>query len=138
MLPLALDLLLLVLLLFSTLLLCRGCVNRTRNTLGAFIDVEVLVDGLWDGLNLSPQFLLDLVEVESIVPIDEIDSKTEMTESTGSTNSMEVRLGIFGEIKVDNNVDSLNIDTTSEKIRANEVAANTIPKVVKDSIAVVL
>lgn len=51
---------------------------------------------------------------------------------------MQVRLSIFWKIEIDNDVNSLNINTTSQKIRAHKVPADAIPEVVEDSITVML
>jgi len=51
---------------------------------------------------------------------------------------MEIGLSVLGEVKVDNNIDSLDIDTTSQQIAANEVTTGSIAEVVEDTIAVVL
>lgn len=37
-----------------------------------------------------------------------------MSETATSTNSMEIGFCVFGEIEIDDNVDSLDVDTTSE------------------------
>lgn len=110
----------------------------TRNILGLVVDVQRLVDGRWNRLDLSPQFLFDLVEIKSIIPGDEIDSQTKMSKSTRATNAMQICFRIFGEVEVDDNVDGLNIDTTSEKIRANQISRNTCTEVMEDFVAVVL
>ncbi len=39
-----------------------------------------------------------------------------MTKSSRTADTMEVSLGILGKIEVDDNIDWLNINTTSEKI----------------------
>lgn len=44
------------------------------------------------------------------------DGKTLGTETTGTTDTVEVGAGIVGQIVVDGQVDSLNVDTTSEDI----------------------
>lgn len=70
---------------------------------------------------------------------------------------MEVRLGVLGEVKVDDDVDGLDVDSASEEVctdedrlaeedrgrrnertGADEVAANAIAEVVEDAVAVVL
>lgn len=61
-----------------------------------------------------------------------------MSETSRSTNTMEVGLRILREIKVDDYVNSLNVDTTGKKIRANEIAAYTVPEVMKHTVTVVL
>jgi hypothetical protein len=51
---------------------------------------------------------------------------------------MEVGLGVLGEVKVDDDIYGLNIDTTGKEIRAHQVAANPISEVVEDAVTVVL
>lgn len=61
-----------------------------------------------------------------------------MTEPTRSTNAMKVCLGILWEIEVDDNIHSLNVDTTGEKIRADQVAHLPVTKVMEHTVAVLL
>lgn len=49
---------------------------------------------------------------------------------------MQISLAVLREIKVDHHIDSLDIDTAREEVRADEVAANAITEVVEDTIAV--
>ena len=93
---------------------CFSKVDWPGNRLGVVIDVEALVNGGRDCLNLGTQVPLNVVKVESVLPVDQVDSQTKMAIPTRSPNAMKVRLGVFRKVKVDDNVDSLNIDTTSE------------------------
>lgn len=104
------------------------------NTLWRTVDVELLIDLLWNWLNLSAQFLLNVVKVEAIIPVNQVNSQAEMSKTTRATNAMQVSLGILWEVKVDDNVDCLNIDTASEQVGANKVAADTVTEVVEDSV----
>ena len=61
-----------------------------------------------------------------------------MSISPGSANPVEIGLSVFGEIKIDDYVDRLNVNSTSEKIRAHQITADTISKIVKDTIAIML
>lgn len=61
-----------------------------------------------------------------------------MTESTRTTDTMQIRLGILRKVEVDDDVDSLNINTTGQEIRADKVSAYAITEVVKDAVSVVL
>lgn len=61
-----------------------------------------------------------------------------MSETARSANTVKIRLGVFWKVKVDDNVDSLNIDTTGKKIGANEVAANAVTEIVENAVAVAL
>lgn len=112
--------------------------NGARNIFGRIIDVELLVDVLGDRLNLSSQLLLDLVQVETVFPVDQVNSETKVTETTRTTNTVQIGLRILGEIKVDDDVDRLNIDTSGQQIRANEVAAHAIAEVVEHAVTVLL
>lgn len=69
-----------------------------------------------DGLNLGAQLLLDAVEVEPILVGDEVDGESEVAVTSRTSDSVKVRLGVLGEIKVDDDVDGLDVDTTGEEI----------------------
>lgn len=86
----------------------------TWDALWGVIDVEVFIDHRWDGLDFSAKLLLDVVEVEAILPVDQVDRKTKVPETSGTTNAMQVGLSVLWEIKVDNNIDRLDIDTASK------------------------
>lgn len=47
--------------------------DGTRDALRRLIDVELLLDGLGNRLDLGPKFLLDLVQVEAVIPVDQVD-----------------------------------------------------------------
>ena len=109
-----------------------------RDVLGRIISVELLVNRLWNGCNLGTELLLDSVEVEAIIPIDQIDRHSQMSETSRSTDAMKVSLRILREIEIDDHIHSLNVDTTGKKIRADKVAAYTIPEIMKDTVTIVL
>ena len=77
-------------------------------------DVKGTINMLRDGGNLRPKFLLDAVEVKTILVRDQVDGETQMSESAGTTDTVKVRLRVLGEIKVDDDIDRLNVDTASE------------------------
>lgn len=106
--------------------------NRVGVTSGS--DIKCTIDVLRDGGNLRAELLLDTVEVKAIFVRYEVDGEAQMSEPTGATNTMKVRFRVFGEIKVDDDVDGLNIDTTSEEVRAHEVSTHAITEVVEDTI----
>jgi len=70
----------------------------------------------WNGLDFGTQFLLHSVEVEPILISHEIDSQAEVAESARSANAVQVRLRIFGVIKIDDNIDRFDVDATSEQV----------------------
>jgi len=51
---------------------------------------------------------------------------------------MQVRFCIFREIKIDDDVDCLNIDASSEQIGADEVSADALAEIVEDAVSVSL
>ena len=69
-----------------------------------------------DLLNLRTEFLLNAEQVHAIVVGDEVDGNTQVAEAARAADSVQVCFRVLGEVKVDDNVDRLNIDTTSEKI----------------------
>lgn len=61
--------------------------------------------------------LLDRLEyLLVLVAANERDGKTLGTETTGTTDTVEVRIGISWEIVVDSQVDAFNVDTSSEYV----------------------
>jgi len=50
--------------------------DRARDVLGRVVNVELLVDVLRNGLDFSAEFLLNLVQIEPILPVDEVDGET--------------------------------------------------------------
>ena len=89
-----------------------------------------------DGLDLSTQFLLDLVEVEAIFVGYKVDSETKMPKSARTTDTMEVCFGVLRKVEVDDDIDCLDIDTTGEEVGTDKVAADTLAEVVEDAVAV--
>lgn len=112
--------------------------DGTRNVLGRIVDVELFVDVLGNGLDLSAELLFDLVQVESILPVDKVDGETKVSETPRTTNAVQVGLRILGEVEVDDDVDRLNIDTASQQVRADEVTADAVAEIVEDPVAVLL
>lgn len=109
--------------------------DRARDGLWVLVNVEALVNRLRNGLDFGTEVSLDIVQVESVIPVDQVNSQTKVAITTRSTNTMKIGLGILGEVKVDDNVDRLDIDTTGEKIRAYQVAADAIAEIVEYTIS---
>jgi len=100
--------------------------------------VERLVNVPRDGLDLSPKLLLDSVKSEPVVVRDEIYRNTQVAESSTATNPVKVSLSHLGEVEVDDDIDSLDVNTPGEEIAADEVPAEAGSEVVEDAIPVVL
>lgn len=110
-------------------------IDWSWNTLWVVVDIQRLVDDGWNGLDLGAEVLLNVVEVKTIIPVDQVDSQTKMTIPSGSTNTMQIRLRILGEVEVDNHIYSLDINTTSEEIRADQVPADAVTEIMEHSVS---
>ena len=120
-------------------LLVRGqSADRSGDAVGGVVDVEFLVDVGGDGLDLGAEFLLDAVEVEAVFPVDQVDGETEVAETAGAADTVQVGLGVLGEVEVDYHVHGLDVDTTGEEVGAHEVAHGAVAEVVEDAVTVLL
>ena len=91
-------------------------VNRPGNVVGVLIHVQTAINGLWYRLDFGAKIPLDVVKVETIVPVDQVNSQTKMAVPSRAPNPVEVRLGVLGEVKVDDNVDGMDVYSSCEKI----------------------
>lgn len=99
-------------------------------------------------LDFCAKLLLDAIQIESILIGNQIDCKSQMSISARPADSVKVCFTILGEVKVDDDVNSLDINTARQKIyeiglrscsigtaiihtRANEVAAYPVTEVMK-------
>lgn len=97
-------------------------------------NIEAAINRLRDGLDLRSELLLNLVKVEPILVRNKVDSQPKVTESSGTTDTMEIGFAVLGEVEVNDNVDGLDIDTSSEEIRADKVTADTVAEIVEDTV----
>mmetsp|Transcript_21738 Transcript_21738/g.60442 ORF Transcript_21738/g.60442 Transcript_21738/m.60442 type:complete len:268 (+) Transcript_21738:158-961(+) len=100
--------------------------------------VDTLLNDRRDGFDLGPKLLLNLVQVEAVVICDEVDSKAKMTEPSRTANPVKIGLGILREIKVDNDINSLDVDSSCEQVGGYKVPACPVPKIMKHAVAVAL
>jgi hypothetical protein len=54
------------------------------------------------------------------------------------SDTMQVGFGVARKIEIDNDVDGLNVDTTSEQIRADQIATVALTEIVENAIAMLL
>jgi hypothetical protein len=92
----------------------------------------------WNWFDFSVEFFFNFVEIEAVVISDKVDCESQMTESSRPSDSMKIRLTVFGEVEVDDNVDCFDIDTASEEVSAHKITTCSISEVMKDSIAMFL
>jgi hypothetical protein len=98
--------------------------------------IQPSINGLWNGLDLRPELLLNLIQIEPILECHKIDRETKVTKTSRTTNTMQVGLAVFREIKVDDNIHGLDIDTTGEEVGADEVTGDAVTEIVEDAITV--
>lgn len=110
-------------------------VDRPRDGIGGIVHVDLLVNDSRDGLDFRAQFLLNPVKIITIVPIDQVDSQTQMTKPARTTDTMKICLSILREIEIDDNVYRLDINTTSQQIRANQISAHAVAEIVEYAVA---
>jgi len=76
--------------------------------------VDAALGELWD---LGSEALLNGLEDSLVVlAADERDTQTLGSETTGTTDTMEISVSLVGHVIVDGDVDTLDIDTTTEDI----------------------
>ena len=75
---------------------------------------------------------------ESVLVGDEVDGHAQVAESSRPTDPVQVGLRHFGKVKVDDDVDGLDVDTPGEEITADQVPAEASSEVVEDSVTVSL
>lgn len=112
--------------------------NWARDIFRGIIDIEVLVNRLRDGLNFGAKVAFNVVEVEPIIPVDQVNRQTQVSETTRSSDTMQVGFGVFGEVKVDDNIDGLDINTTSEEIRADKISTDAIAEIMEYTVTICL
>lgn len=119
-------------------LLRQGALGKvgdgTRNGFGVFVDVKTLVNAGRDGLDFGAKVPFDVVEIEAVVPVDQVDGQSEVAESARSTDSVEIGFGILGEVKVDDDIDGLDVNASGEEIGAHQVSADAVAEIVEDAV----
>ena len=101
-------------------------------------DVQFRVDLRRNRLDGGIKFLFNTEDVVTIVIGNKVDSQTKVTETTRAANTVKIGFSGLGEIEVDDDVDGLDVDTTSDKIGTDQVTAVTLTEVVEDAVTVLL
>jgi hypothetical protein len=97
-------------------------------------NIQPLIDLLWNGLYLRPQFLLDAIQVKPILVRDEVDGESQMTKTSRPAYAVEVRFRVLWKVKVDDDIDSLDIYTTGEEIGADEISADAVAEIMENAV----
>ena len=73
-----------------------------------------------------------------VILSDEVNRNTSVTETTRAANPMQIGFRELGEVKVDNNIDRNDIDSTSEQISAHQASCVSILEVVINSTSIII
>ena len=101
-------------------------------------DIKTAVNLGRDGTDFRSQILLDHPQRMTVIVRDQIHGQSQVTETSRSADTVKVRLGILREIKVDNNIDTLNINTTREEIGRYEMTRPPVTELVEHPVTVCL
>ena len=77
---------------------------------------KIKIRYLRNWFDFRAQFIFNAMKSKSVLVSDQIDGNTKMAETTRATNSMQVSFGHLGEVKIDDHIHSLNVDTTSKQV----------------------
>jgi len=79
-------------------------------------NVQGFINHLRDWLDLCAELLFDPVQGEPVVVGDEVNGDTQVAETSRSSDPVEVSLCHLWKVEVDDNVHSLNVNTSCEQI----------------------
>jgi len=100
--------------------------------------VERFVYFFWNWQYLSLEFVLYQKEVAFVLFCDQIYSQSQMPISPWSSNPMQIRLRVFGKIKVNHYIHRLNIYPSRDQVWAHQNSTSSFAKVVKYPASLVL
>ena len=100
--------------------------------------VQVLVDLRRDRFDFRPEFLLDPEQRLFIIRRDKVDGEPQVPVASGPSDAVKVRLRVLGKVKVNDDVDGLDVDTAREQVRLHEIATAALSEIVEDAVAVLL
>lgn len=103
-----------------------------------FSHVETFVDIPWDWSDFRAKLLLNSVEGKPVVVGDQVDGNTEVSKPSTSADPVEVSFGHLGEVEIDDDIDSLDVNTSGEQVTADEITTETSSEIMEDPVAMSL
>mmetsp|Transcript_109840 Transcript_109840/g.317569 ORF Transcript_109840/g.317569 Transcript_109840/m.317569 type:complete len:288 (-) Transcript_109840:444-1307(-) len=92
----------------------------------------------WHFSDLSSVKLFDIAEVTNIAFREEVDSNSLTSETSRATDTVDVVFSVGREVKVDDQRNLLDIDTTGQKIRGDQDTGGTSAEFPHDNITFAL
>lgn len=101
--------------------ICYKVYCRQISNFSSVVHVARCVDGRGKFADLHLEALLNLVQhFFVLVRLHEGDCETFGAESASTTHTVQVAVGLGGHVKVEHDVDLLNVDTTSENLGGHQ------------------
>lgn len=82
----------------------------------ALANIQTAVNHWRNCANLRTKFLFHFSKRMPIFVGDQIDRQAQVSKTTRSSNSMEIGLTVLGKVKVDHDIDRLNVDTSCKQV----------------------
>jgi len=88
--------------------------------------IQCFVDYRRDRYNFCAQFLFDAIEIITILVRQKVNCEAKVAKAARAPDTVQVSLGVLGEVKINHNIHCLNVDATSEQVRGHQVTARTL------------
>lgn len=108
------------------------------NHIRCLADVETAVNLGRDWTDLRSQILLHHPQGVTIIVGDQVHRQSQVTETSRPADAVKVRLGVLGEVKVDDDVHALDINAACEEVGRHKVAGAPVTELVEDAVAACL
>lgn len=95
-------------------------INDTSGHWCSVVHVVLLIDGCWQLLHFHFKSALNLIKYSLVFfTWNEWNCQTLGSKSSCSTNTMKVLIGFIWHVEVEDDIDLLDIDTSSEEVSGN-------------------
>lgn len=98
--------------------------------------IEIFVNIFWNALDLSLELIFDGEQILLIIFGDEVDGETKMSESSWSTDSVQICLSEPWKVKIDDNINRQNIDTTGKNVCTDQAPCLSVFEVMINPIRI--
>lgn len=103
---------------------------------GVLPAVQGAVDLAGDGFDLRAELTLNLEQGLPVARSEEVDGEAEVSVPAAAAHTVEVRLRVFRKVKVDDDIDALNVDAPREQVTRDKIANLPVTEVVEHPVPV--